>query len=47
MRFLGMGLALWVLKMELAAASVPLEYVPGLYISTAFLPLTEMSSHGK
>ena len=36
MRFLGMGLALWMLKMKLAAASVPLESVPGLYISTAF-----------
>ena len=47
MRFLGMGLALWMLKMKRAAASVPLESVPGPYISTAFLPRTEMSSHGK
>ena len=47
MRFLGMGLALCVLKMKRAAASVPLESVPGLYTSTAFLPRTETSSLGK
>ena len=47
MRFWGMGLAIYMLKMKRAAASVPLESVPGLYISTAFLPRTETSSHGK
>ncbi len=47
MRFLGMGLAICMLKMKRAAASVPLGSVPGPYISTAFLPRTETSSHGK
>jgi hypothetical protein len=47
MRFLGMGLALCVLKMKRAAASVPLDSLAGPYISTAFLPRTETSSHGK
>ncbi len=46
MRFLGMGLALCVLKMKRAAASVPLESLAGPYISTAFLPRTETSPHG-
>ena len=46
MRFGGLGLALCVLKMKRAAASVPLESAPEPCVSTAFLPRTETSSHG-
>ena len=35
MHFFWMGLAIYMLKMKRAAASVPLESVPGLYISPA------------